>query len=155
MKNGQKVARFSKVANFSKVAKFNFWWPNTLKSGQISKFWPQNGQSGNPDANDHELFLIIGWSPLGGALPLGPVLGTLVMAPTFFWEAGLNVLPFKPVVGNISCWFTTTLFDLYFDLSIMTNNGDFPLGPVNNNSTSRILLQLGIHWVLLPFRSCK
>ena len=55
MKNGQKVA------NFSKVAKLIFWWPNSLKSGQISKFWPQSGRSGNPDMTSSNLLL---WMPL-------------------------------------------------------------------------------------------
>ena len=65
-------------------------------------------------ANDHDSFLGHWVIPSRGALPLGPVLGTLVLAPILFGEAGRNVLPFKPVVVNITWWITSTGFDFYF-----------------------------------------
>ena len=41
-------------------------------------------------ANDHDSFLGHWVIPSRGALPLGPVLGTLVMAPTLFGKQGLK-----------------------------------------------------------------
>ena len=70
--------------------------------------------------NDHELFNDHWVIPSSGSLPLGPVLGTLVRAPTHL-EAVLNVFPVKPVVGNSTYGVTTTFFGLLVDMSIMTN----------------------------------
>ena len=71
--------------------------------------------------NDHDLFFGHWVIPSRGGFTFRACVGDLSHGTNTFWEAGLNVLPFKPVVGNITCWFTTTWFDLYFDLSIMTD----------------------------------
>ena len=81
MKYGQDWPYFQSCQFFQSV-KFQFLASKLSESDQFSNiFLPQIGQSGNPGTVGHELFLTIGRAPLG-ALPLGPVLGTLVMAPT-------------------------------------------------------------------------
>ena len=76
-------------------------------------------------------FLIMEWSPLGGSFPLGPVLGFLVKTPTFFGEARLNVLPFNPVIGYISCWITSNMVCYVTWSSTMTDGKTFTFCLVN------------------------
>ena len=117
-------------------------------------------------------FLIMEWSPLGGSFPLGPVLGSLVKAPTLFGEARLNVLPFNPVIGYISCGVTSNMvcyvtWSSHYDslvrilpfvwqisrrlISAMRCSvigGDFPWCPGDSFSTSRIF---SLNWVFIGF----
>ena len=92
--------------------------------------------------------------PLEGGFTFRACVGDLSHGIITFGEAGLIVLPFIPGVDNITCGFSTTLFDLYFDLSFMTNRSGIFLFLVNILRTDLSNTVVSHGW-RLSFRFCS